>query len=187
MLSLMQNPASPKLVSESVEDHHMASRYRLYVIYRIPALKFLDASPVTPAERSEARSKVLSVHLFPPPVVVAPAFESAPPLLFPKSRESFLKFAVRSRKQTRRPRLQAPPLCLLAVPLPPRCQVRTAVCGIHAPVWRAPVLSGMTVFADADDTPGSAKRKPSSYLGLGTSRYDGRHSEGNRFIMDDDL
>ena len=58
MLSMMQNPASPKLVSESVEDHHMAARYRLYVIYRIPSLQFLDASPVTPTERAEARQKV---------------------------------------------------------------------------------------------------------------------------------
>jgi hypothetical protein len=28
------------------------------------------------------------------------------------------------------------------------------------------------------------KRKPSAFLGLGSSRYDGSHSEGNRFIAD---
>ena len=33
----------------------------------------------------------------------------------------------------------------------------------------------------------SDARRPSAYLGLGTSNYDGRHSEGNRFIGDDHL
>ena len=36
-----------------------------------------------------------------------------------------------------------------------------------------------------DGLPG--KRKPSAFLGLGSSRYDGSHSEGNRFIADNVL
>jgi hypothetical protein len=31
------------------------------------------------------------------------------------------------------------------------------------------------------------KKKATAFLALGTSRYDGRHSEGNRFISDKDL
>jgi len=33
----------------------------------------------------------------------------------------------------------------------------------------------------------SPDRRPAAFLGLGTSHYDGRHSEGNRFISDDHL
>ncbi len=31
------------------------------------------------------------------------------------------------------------------------------------------------------------KRKPVAFLGLGAPAYDGRHSEGNRFIVDKHL
>jgi hypothetical protein len=37
------------------------------------------------------------------------------------------------------------------------------------------------------DTGADSPRKPQAYLGLGSSTYDGRHSEGNRFIVDRDL
>lgn len=39
--------------------------------------------------------------------------------------------------------------------------------------------SGGAAAADAE------RRKPAAYLGLGTTHYDGRHSEGNRFVTND--
>lgn len=50
----------------------------------------------------------------------------------------------------------------------------------------SPVLAvaGVSDGAAAED---SASRRPTAYLGLGSSHYDGRHSEGNRFIVNDDL
>jgi len=56
-LTVMNNPASPPLVCISEEDVAASSRYRLYVIYRLPKLQFLDASPVTNEERKEAQSR----------------------------------------------------------------------------------------------------------------------------------
>jgi hypothetical protein len=56
-LSFMRNPASPPLVCVSEDDVAAAKRYRTYVIYRLPKLQFLDASPVTAAEKAEAAEK----------------------------------------------------------------------------------------------------------------------------------
>jgi hypothetical protein len=58
MLSMMLNPAAPVLMCVSEEDHRAAQRYRLYTIFRLPGLQFLDAAPVTAAEREEARRQV---------------------------------------------------------------------------------------------------------------------------------
>ncbi len=44
---------------------------------------------------------------------------------------------------------------------------------------------GAAGAASASDE--SGKRKPAAFLGLGSSSYDGRHSEGNRFIIDKHL
>ncbi|KAK2961272.1 putative Leucine-rich melanocyte differentiation-associated protein [Blattamonas nauphoetae] len=51
-LSLLKNPACPNRLIGMEDDDY--SRYRLYVIWRIPNLKFLDATPVTPKEKDEA-------------------------------------------------------------------------------------------------------------------------------------
>jgi hypothetical protein len=58
MLSLMVNPASPPLLSVSEEDHKAAQRYRLYIVYRLPGLQFLDSAPVSGREREEAKAQV---------------------------------------------------------------------------------------------------------------------------------
>jgi hypothetical protein len=58
MLSLMVNPASPPLLSVSEEDHKAAQRYRLYIVYRLPGLQFLDSAPITAREREEAKAQV---------------------------------------------------------------------------------------------------------------------------------
>jgi hypothetical protein len=56
-LSCMRNPASPPLVCVSEEDVAASSRFRLYVVHRLPKLQFLDASPVTAEERKEATAR----------------------------------------------------------------------------------------------------------------------------------
>ena len=51
-LSLLKNPCCPhRLIGMDDEDY---SRYRLYVLWRLPNLTFLDSGRVTPAERQEA-------------------------------------------------------------------------------------------------------------------------------------
>lgn len=131
-LSFMRNPASPSLLCASEEDAAALRRYRLYVIYRIPKLTFLDSSPVSKEERSEALKRGEFLVPRRPKVVSKPVYE-------PETLEHDRK------RDDARP---------------------TAT---HVPEAQR-------------DT-----RRPSAYLGLGTSNYDGRHSEGNRFIGDDHL
>jgi hypothetical protein len=56
-LSCMRNPCSPPLVCASEDDVQATRRHRLYVVFRLPRLQFLDSSPVTAAERKEAAEK----------------------------------------------------------------------------------------------------------------------------------
>ena len=52
-LSMLKNPACPNyFIGKDQQDY---ARYRLYVLHRIPGLKFLDSSPVTAQERAEAK------------------------------------------------------------------------------------------------------------------------------------
>lgn len=51
-LSLLKNPACPSpLIGRDLDDYQ---RYRLYVLHRLPQLRFLDSSPVQETERAEA-------------------------------------------------------------------------------------------------------------------------------------
>ncbi|XP_013068400.2 leucine-rich melanocyte differentiation-associated protein-like isoform X1 [Biomphalaria glabrata] len=54
-LSLLGNEACPDQLSSSEKDDEDYQRYRYYVLYRLPKLKFLDSTPVTSSEVSEAR------------------------------------------------------------------------------------------------------------------------------------
>jgi len=51
-LSMLKNPACPNYFIGRDQDDY--ARYRLYVLSRIPGLKFLDSTNVTVAERTEA-------------------------------------------------------------------------------------------------------------------------------------
>jgi stalled ribosome alternative rescue factor ArfA len=53
-LSLMRNPACPGYDELSMDASEANRRYRLYVIFRMPSLAFLDCSPVTENEKKEA-------------------------------------------------------------------------------------------------------------------------------------
>lgn len=122
-MSVMRNPASPPMIQLSEEDVAAATRHRLYVVYRIPSLTFLDAAPVTAAERAEAASKG--------------------------------KFLATRRAAS------------------------TAV---------APGAASPSAEAGAEgESPKQAKKGMTAFLDIGKSTYDGKHSEGNRFIVNDDL
>jgi len=52
-LSLLGNQACPNQLSSVDKDENDYTRYRLYVLHRLPRLKFLDSTTVTEAERKE--------------------------------------------------------------------------------------------------------------------------------------
>lgn len=125
-LSVMRNPASPPMIQLNDEDVAAATRHRLYVSYRLPRLGFLDAAPISAAERTEGASKG--------------------------------KFLV----------------------------TRRAVASSVATTAAAPA-AGATATSGTDDSASEKPKQMSAYLGIGRSTYDGKHSEGNRFIVNDDL
>ncbi|CAG5115970.1 unnamed protein product [Candidula unifasciata] len=54
-LSLLGNEACPDQLSCSDKDDEDYQRYRYYVLYKLPGLKFLDSTPATAAEHAEAK------------------------------------------------------------------------------------------------------------------------------------
>jgi hypothetical protein len=167
-LSAMRNPASPPLVSVSEADVAAAARYRLYVIFRLPRLQFLDAAPVTAEERRDAaeRGQFLAVR--------KPKSRSAlggKPALSPTAAGVFGALASSA----------------------PAAGAGAASPGASVGAGGAGAAGAGGAAGDSAASPtttdggGDGKRKPQAYLGLGTSAYDGRHSEGNRFIVDRDL
>ncbi|XP_005102093.1 leucine-rich melanocyte differentiation-associated protein [Aplysia californica] len=54
-LSLLGNQACPNQLSSLEKDEEDYQRYRYYVLFKLPRLKFLDSSQVTGAEIAEAR------------------------------------------------------------------------------------------------------------------------------------
>ncbi|BFZ17620.1 hypothetical protein BsWGS_20659 [Bradybaena similaris] len=54
-LSLLGNKACPNELSALDKDDEDYLRYRYYVLYKLPGLKFLDSTPVTAAEVAEAK------------------------------------------------------------------------------------------------------------------------------------
>ena len=160
-LSLMRNPASPPMVALSQEDIARAKRYRLYIIYRMPALAFLDATPVSTAEREEAaaKGKFLAVR----------------------------KSAAAAARRTSGVAGQA------------GTGSRRASAGMdgglsssgghaHAKGEEGGSATASPVAASAVAAEAApATRKPSAFLAYSRSSYDGKHSEGNRFITTDQL
>uniref|UniRef100_A0A0B6ZDE4 Leucine-rich melanocyte differentiation-associated protein n=1 Tax=Arion vulgaris TaxID=1028688 RepID=A0A0B6ZDE4_9EUPU len=54
-LSLLGNEACPNQLSSSDKDDEDYQRYRYYVLYKLPGLKFLDSTPVGTMEVAEAK------------------------------------------------------------------------------------------------------------------------------------
>lgn len=153
-LCFMGNPASPPLVCSSEAEVQATKRYRLYVVYRLPALTMLDSTPVTAEERAEA-AKV----------------------------GQFL--AVRKPKQ------KASGGSAPSSPAAPGA-ANSSSGGSGGSIFGAFAGSSKGSSASGDGGAGSGsagespeQRKPSAFLAVGASHsYDGRHSEGNRFIVD---
>ncbi|XP_067936626.1 leucine-rich melanocyte differentiation-associated protein-like [Watersipora subatra] len=124
-LSLLGNKACPDSLTQSDCDEVDYARYRKYVIYKIPGLKFLDSKPVTDAERKEAKRAGQYMRVIKPQTSVEEEFE-------------------RSERSIYRP-----------LPEDSRSQQSNK------------------------STRGTLKKARSS--------YHGRHSEGNRFIRNNDL
>lgn len=68
-LSLLSNQACPNELSFSHRDEEDYQRYRYYVLYRLPALKFLDSRRVKTTEKEEA--KRVGAHM----KIIAPSSE----------------------------------------------------------------------------------------------------------------
>ncbi|KPI94746.1 Leucine-rich repeat-containing protein C10orf11 [Papilio xuthus] len=121
-LSILRNKACPNQLSDSDKDDSDYQRYRYYVIYKVPRLRFLDSRCISPSERSEA--------------------------------------AVRGEfMRVRRP------------PEPPGTQTRQDTTTVVRPL---PV-----------DFSSLGKHKGA--YGKCRYKYTGKHSEGNRFILNSDL
>ncbi|KAK9875213.1 hypothetical protein WA026_006003 [Henosepilachna vigintioctopunctata] len=56
-LSLLGNKACPNQLADADNDEEDYQRYRYYVLYRLPKLKFLDSTKVREVERTEARRR----------------------------------------------------------------------------------------------------------------------------------
>lgn len=130
-LSMLNNPCCPAFYDDTVLGADKYRRYRLLLSFHLQKLRFLDATPITAAERNDANLK-----------------------------GQFLgKTAKPSRKSNR--------------PLSPGLS-KEEVEYENAKLRRKSKVK---------------KRTSSSLLGIGNAdhRYDGRHSEGNRFITNNDL
>ena len=187
-LSVMRNPASPPMICLSDEDFAALERHRLYVIYRLPQLNFLDSSPVTKHDRTEAKRRGQFLGVRKPK----------------KKRHSVADGDMRDRSGS---------LCSVesnrSLPVHPGHNNRS-----DNDIWSA-IDGGLASSASqpegAIDTANRAgsfqsrghsfsdelsdegeheektMRKPVAFLRMETARYDGKHSEGNRFIRDQDL
>jgi hypothetical protein len=150
-LSLMRNPCAPALAVTCEADIESAQRYRLYCIHRLPALTFLDASPVTPAERADAAARgAFCAPKRPGEGSVASGGSSGGGA----GGDSFFGLG--------------------------------ALFG-WSNAAAAPAAAATTTTAARQTLPLPEKKAPTAFLAIGTTKYDGRNSEGNRFIRDSDL
>lgn len=136
-LSVLRNPCTPDAYFGEGEMESYA-RYRLYVIYRLKKLQFLDSTPVTIEERKEATLRGAYCR------VAKPTDSSS------SSSSGGKNSSGTTEDQT------------------PTPTTRQSVVGV-------------------DKTLSAKPPKVATFLAKGKPRYDGTNSEGNRFIMNEDL
>ncbi|KAF9410180.1 hypothetical protein HW555_010658 [Spodoptera exigua] len=124
-LSLLSNKACPNQLSDVDKDDSDYQRYRYYVIYMLPNLRFLDSRRVSSAERKEAAT-----------------------------RGEFM-------------RVRRPPSHEFSTPFTPSLQPKPAMRPLPLDL-------------------GSLGKHRGAY-GKCSYKYTGKHSEGNRFILNSDL
>eukprot|EP00944_MAST-04C_sp_MAST-4C-sp1_P003210 g3210.t1 len=130
-LSMLNNPCCPAFYDDTILGADKYRRYRLLVSFHLKKLRFLDATPISQKERSEANSKGQFLGK-----TAKPTKKSSRPLSPGMSKEE-----QEYERQKQLKKLKA------------------------------------------------KRRASSSLLGIGNPehRYDGKHSEGNRFITNNDL
>lgn len=133
-LSILRNPGAPD-VYFSDGEHEAYGRFRLYVIYRLKSLHFLDATEVTADERKEATLRGAYCRVAKPKATSSNGVRS------------------------------------------PLAASESGGAEEATPERRSQV--GIDKHAKAP--------KVATFLAKGKPRYDGTNSEGNRFIMNDDL
>ena len=176
-LSLMRNPAAPPMVCLSQEDVAAAARYRLYIIYRMPSLSFLDASPVTSAERAEAKAKGKYYEVKKSASAVARGSSAA------SAAASGAAAQASSSAASRRSSGLDGGLSSSGGHALSQGEYAAAGGGRSIATTAAPASPSSSVSSESK--PGA--RKPSAYLAFSKNTYDGKHSEGNRFITGDQL
>ncbi|KAH3871186.1 leucine-rich melanocyte differentiation-associated protein-like [Dreissena polymorpha] len=78
-LSLLGNAACPNQLSAHDKDDEDYSRYRNYVLYQLPTLKFLDSKNVTAEDLSEAKRVGPFMHVVKGPIDESTVPEESPP------------------------------------------------------------------------------------------------------------
>ncbi|KAI0212300.1 Leucine-rich melanocyte differentiation-associated protein [Lamellibrachia satsuma] len=66
-LSILGNPACPDQLSCTDTSDEDYEQYRIFVIYNLPKLKFLDSTPVKTTERTEAQRRGCFLRVARPP------------------------------------------------------------------------------------------------------------------------
>lgn len=133
---------------------------RLYVIYRLPKLQFLNASPVTAAERREAAEKGQYMAVRKPKRATSGGAGGSGS--------------------------GAGDAAGAAAAAPDAASLFFG--GATAGSAPAAGAGGGGAGAAAGKGEGEdGDKRPSAFIALGSTHYDGRHSEGNRFIVDSDL
>lgn len=166
-LSLLRNPACPDIYFSDSAAADVHRRYRLAVIYRLPKLVSLDATQVSDEERKEAERT-----------------------------GRFLQSAARPADPSQYEQGNAQPVAvepaLRSSPIPERRTAPVSYLGsllsliFFLSVERRDILLHSIVIK------WFALISCSSFdwfltSGKGRTKYDGRHSEGNRFILNEDL
>lgn len=144
-LSMLKNPACPNYFTG--KDQQDYARYRLYVVHRLPALKFLDSSPVSAQERAEAKRVGHLMRVARP----------AEALAQPKSAEGLLVATKTEEEQ----------------------QKQVAGDGDNG------AAEGDNDGDDDATVPAPGRGKAS--FGVSRYYYQGKQSEGNRFITNEEL
>ncbi|XP_047478919.1 leucine-rich melanocyte differentiation-associated protein-like isoform X2 [Penaeus chinensis] len=161
-LSLLGNVACPDQLSSSDMDERDYKRYRLYVLHRLPSLKFLDSTGVRRSELREARKRGALTR------VIRPGLESAQNSLALQSSPESKPMTQRASQGTGGD-----------------AQVTPVETSMRAKRMNGESKNGTTIKRENSDTP-SHPQHTGAY-GVRRYKYVGHNSEGNRFIRNEHL
>jgi len=156
-LSMMRNPACPGLLNISRPDLKACKLYRLYTLYRLPKLERLDTSEVTSEELQEAAQRGAFAAI------------RRPTSLYNPNRKTV--FENQENEEW----------------INNQNQNQGAV-GSSDWVRTSEDKNSNTTVATSNNAAAIRKKTTKgAFLGVVRKKYDGRNSEGNRFIRDSSL